>query len=394
MKHPLELVRLVEFEGKIKRVVIQSDVEIEIRGDVEKFKFLGVCDVIITTGNVSYVKKLDDQFFAQVIKRVRDKEKVSTESKTISVRYDYSLLDLTWKESSAFIEELLRLRVYLHYSLTTSPKSFIAKIREALKGLVILFDNSSTTKNEIYGIVSAKFTTSDQLAFRKSFIDNCGKNDGLIDTVNTHIIEREGRVVEFFPFKSEQDDEIELTCALTYGKNNGYASYYVVWIRKLKETKSYLSPFESFHKYNWKNNPMIINSSGGSLNDFVNFIAEEGAKFQELNRNLSNRSKSELIAAAELFQVFNNILDKAKVADASKVRCLDQFREMNKTHSKSYSVWAVGESIAFVSTHNKYVPKSMQLVLRKLSTSLLELGVERLNEKFGKEDFNITLRVR
>lgn len=392
MLHPEDLKKLVAFEQTIESFTISEPPEIEFVGDYKLLRRLGAVRVKITTGGRVFTSDLGDVFVAQVFKRTRRFQGLedSLEKKEIVVDEDKIHGKLGWAELHPFRQEMFGLRVALHYRLLHEFDLLRADLVKVLKGLVILY-HQGKWPNQIYGFVSATYTKTNQLLFRERFIDLAQKNSDAFEIFSESAKVQNDRVVEHFSFNKSMNDDIELICALTYGKNNGYGSYYVTWIRRISESHSYLMPFESKHRYNWKNNPLVVKNTGESLESFVDYVVSEGIKIQEINRTIASSTKEKVLDTTSLYKIFDSILDKAKVAAASKQRCIDYFDEKYGPGKNSIrsSLWAIGESIAYTGTHNKAVPASMKIVLRRLCTALLELGLEEFECKFSKDDFNV-----
>lgn len=399
MTHPEELIGLVEFEEQLDNHLVGDNVTINLLGDYTNLRKLSLVKVIINSGHNHFQAKLDDLFIAQIIKRTYDNESFTknetTKSISVNVNLNNSTQDISWKEENDFLTELYRLKIYLHYNLNDNFDLMISKITKTLKGLVILWYQGNG-KNIVYGFVSQKYTRTNQLKFREQFISLCQRHSDIINISDSKTRKKQDRVIELFSFNKNKNDDIELICGLTYGKNNGFGSYYVFWLRRITESNSFLMPFTSEHKFNWKNNPLIVKNTGETLESFVEYIISEGVKIQKINKALAERAKAKILDENSVSSIFNKVLDKAKVANASKDRCMEYFNEKykNNKHTLRNSLWAMGESIAYTGTHNKAVPESMKQVLRDLCTRLLELGLEEFENKYQKDDFNVTIKVR
>jgi hypothetical protein len=394
MVHPEKLVSLVEREKRLKKHVVAENPHIKIIGDYSNLRTLSKAHVAIESQGLVFLTLVDDIFIAQVAKKIYDADGNGATTKNVHFSVDAKNKSMGWEEENSFQEQLFRIRIHLQYLLSTESERTIARISQGLKGMIILFFEMSSDR-KVYGFVSQKFAPSNQLQFREQFIDLCSKRGELINVHSTTVFERKSRVIELFKFNAQQNSDIDVSCGLTYGKNNGYGSYYVFWLREIRETRSWLFPLISHHKYNWKNNPLVTQNEAGSLDAFVQYIIEEGVRIQKINETMARKMKGEQLDPDRMMEFFERVLDKAKVAKASKDRCTGYYKEkyLATKNSLRNSTWAIGESIAFVGTHEKAVPETMKIVLRKLVSMLFELGFEEFEKQFGKDFFNFTMKV-
>ncbi|HWA34845.1 MAG TPA: hypothetical protein VG737_11975, partial [Cyclobacteriaceae bacterium] len=86
-------------------------------------------------------------------------------------------------------------------------------------------------------------------------------------------------------------------------------------------------PVISNHKYNWKNNPLVTQNEAGNLDAFVQYVIDEGVRIQRINEAIGKKMKAEHLDPERMIEFFEKVLDKAKVAKASKDRCTAYYTE-------------------------------------------------------------------
>ncbi|MFA8300690.1 MAG: hypothetical protein ACEPOV_11045 [Hyphomicrobiales bacterium] len=376
-----ELKRLIEFEDDC----IYLEVSIEVKCKLFNFKewrgididkYLEKLELQIYIEDKVYRTKLDRIFIHQIGSRI-DWTRVLNENELCD---DYSGCDTTnsIKEIYENLEKLVIKEDWVKNFESLVERIFIHAALQS-KNLVIIY-YTENAENWIYGIVSKFFKPTNQLEFRNEFIKICNSdNSNRIDTSRSKIKYHEtlNIVEEIFYFNKMFSRDFALGCCLTYGKNNGYGSYSISWVRViLGKEKLQLTKFIKDIRYNWRNNPRFVNGVNQDLKSFVETVVKEGISHQIFLEKIIEMNKISIESKAKFFHHFHKILDRIKVANSSKERVVKWWTLNFQEDPLALTNWAIIQSLLFIGTKEKAVPKTMQSLLRLAGTRFFELGYE------------------
>ncbi|NVN95505.1 MAG: hypothetical protein HXX18_09510 [Bacteroidetes bacterium] len=300
-------------------------------------------DVEIIIGDYSFYTKMNKVFIHQIGKRIYDEEYGN----------EYLPLFHQWVED-----------------FNNDTESFKKRIKQVFKNNSLIIKYFETNKKMIYGIVSDKFEVTNQLDFRKRFIE-VAQERGVIDIESPTMYQvtssKYSQIKEYFKFETD-NSQVQLSCGIVYGLNNGYGAYTVHWIREYKESKTWFSPIKSSKQdYKWRNNPKFHDeSSKVEMIKFVDFIIDQGithSKFIEEKVKIAQENPINVLD-------MNTFLKLLKVAEATKVRIKDQFSE--EVLKKGNTEFSFSESIRNIGTFDKYTGKATKRLLIETGTRIIE----------------------
>jgi hypothetical protein len=349
------LENLIQSESEIKNHIIDKSHGIDIKFS-HKLKMpvssreIFQIDIEIINGDNIFYTKMNKVFIHQIGKRIYD-EKFGNE---------YLPLFHKWVED-----------------FNENTEKFINSIKKVFSDNTLIIKYFETSRKMIYGIVSDKFEVTNQFDFRNRFFE-VAQEKGVIDLESPKMYQvtsgKYSPVKEYFQFDTENNSQVQLSCGIVYGLNNGYGAYSVHWIREYKESKTWFSPIKSKQDFKWRNNPKFHDeSSKAEMIKFVDFIINQGimhSKFIE---------EKVRFAQANPINVFdmNSFFKLLKVAEATKMRIKDKFSE--EILNKGNTEFSFSESIRNIGTFDKYTGKATKRLLIETGTRILEeVGLKAL----------------
>lgn len=345
-----KLDELIELEKQVEEIPFNRASELEIKYH-HKFLFplkekdIKRIKVELIYNGQSFFTLMNRTFIHQIGKRIYENKKYGN---------DYKPLFKQWVED-----------------FNISPKQFTQKIINAITSHELIMKYFSFSKNKIYGFVSDKFQPTDQKLFRERFITLCIEDEAIkIDTSRTRMHQNKNSklspVKEYFGF-DVGSKYVDFSSGLVYGLNNGYGAYSVHWVREIKDSKTWLSPYKFEADFAWKNNPRNHSqTSNEEMLKFVDFVKEQGIDLaHETDKKIMNAMET-LINENEMLHFFKLL----RIAKGTKQRLKTKLYEEMK--DKSNTIFAFSEAIRGMGTFDKYISKSTKRLFIEVGTRLLE----------------------
>jgi hypothetical protein len=225
--------------------------------------------------------------------------------------------------------------------------------------MVIRYFEESGSKI-VYGIVSQSFAPSNQLEFRRLFIEIASQK-GLI---NPTVLYKDNcyndSLGEFFP-GNRSINEI----GFNYGLNNGYAAYNVVAHRYTKLDKCWLTPLKVKTSFKFKND------SHTTMGEFVNGVAMfMEAQFPVLESSVENLKDIEYEKG-----LFEELYTRLKM----RLQEID-LQTFNNSYKKRWSLgkkntsrtnWTVVSSLLGLGTHEQFSNDKTRWMFMELGTDII-----------------------
>lgn len=317
------IIDLVKYENSIKQINAEKPVKVHLENNGKALKL--ICDGVELNGNLG--RPLKHQLGSRIW---RNKNK-------------FSEIDTIWQDK-----------------FHKDPSGLEHQLASVFKknDLCIRYDTDRKGKNNIYGIVTPHFIDVNQLDFRKKFIKKVEKNSKLKPISNGIIKSPYGQVIEFFEIETP-GFQTTYKYGLVYAKNNGYEAYKVNWERKVLICTNGLTAWKDKY-FRWKHTKKI------DLDNFITNTVNDGIANQHFLEDRINASKERTLQQS----MVDELISRLSLASASKNRIKNRLSIESKNVGNNE--WALSQSLTWLGSHEKYVPRSVKPKLIDLGTKILE----------------------
>jgi hypothetical protein len=314
---------LVDFEARVKRVDIESPIEVKLVDNGENIRF--------DYQGMSLTGKVDRPLMHQLGGRIWKTETT-----------DFESIEKIWRYKFGGDKQ------GLEADIASAFRKYDLSIRYFKRNAV----------NNVYGIVSPSFVDVNQLHFRQRFLQEVRKSSILSPRSLGLKQLRTGEIIEQFVFESH-GFQTEYQYGLKYAKNNGYDAYKVNWGRVVLICSNGLTSWAG-QKYRWKHNKEI------DLAEFITFTVNDGIRNQQwLEQKITDAREKEL-AESDVAE----LRDRLSLARASKDRVMSQLEAEARVVGKNE--WALSQALTYLGTHEKALPIRNMHQLTNLGTDILE----------------------